>query len=147
MPISRLDTQTLFHIDLEWFGKNGRDLREEMYDAFCHECKGHYPTLESTRAVDRVHPQTAQVTRVDALWECLVDHCGLQADFITPALPIRSAIFRAFLAAANRPMSSEQLYKRIGKSNAAGILKLLTSGEIENGILPVENQPAVGSKQ
>ncbi len=138
MPIARLDTKTLFHIDLEWFGNNDRDLREEMYDAFCNECRGYYPSLESTRAVDRVHPQTGQVTRVDALWECLVDHCGLLSTFITPALPIKTAIFRTFLSTANRPMSSEQLYKRIGKSNPAGILRLLTSGDIENGIVPVD---------
>jgi hypothetical protein len=140
MTISRTDTQTLFHIDLDWFAKTGRDMREEMYESFCDECRGYYPSLESTRAVDRVHPQTAEVTHVDALWECLVDHCGLLPAFITPSLPIKTAIFRAFLAAANQPMSSEQLYKRIGKSNPAGILKLLTTGDIENGILPVEKQ-------
>jgi len=140
MTITRSDTQTLFHIDLAWFAQNGRDMREEMHESFCDECRGYYPTLESTRAVDRVHPQTGQVTRVDALWECLVDHCGLLPTFITPALPIKTAIFRAFLAAANQPMSSEQLYNRIGKSNAAGILKLLTSGDVENGIVPVEKQ-------
>jgi len=140
MAITRLDTQTLFHIDLDWFAQNGRDMREEMFDSFCDECRGYYPTLESTRTVDRVHPQTGQVTRVDALWECLVDHCGLLPTFIAPTLPIKTAIFRAFLAAANQPMSSEQLYKRIGKSNAAGILKLLTTGEIENGIMPVTSQ-------
>lgn len=140
MPITRLDTKTAFHIDLDWFSKNARDLREEMYDAFCDECRVTYPSLESTRAVDRVHPQTAEVTRVDALWECLVDHCALLPTFITPALPIRTAIFRALLAGANRPMSSEQLWERIGKSNPAGILKLLTIGEIENGIVPVESQ-------
>jgi hypothetical protein len=137
MTISRRDTKTQFHIDLDWFGKNNLDMREEMYESFCDECRGYYPTLESTRAVDRVNPQTAEVTRVDALWECLVDHCGTLPTFITPALPIRTAIFRAFLAAANQPMSSEQLYRRIGKSNAAGILKMLTSGDVEDGIVPV----------
>ncbi len=135
MPITRPDTHTTFHIDLDWFAKNGRDLREEMYDAFCDECRATYPTLESTRSVDRVHPQTGEVTRVDALWECLVDHCALLPSFITPALPIRTAIFRSLLAGANRPLSSEQLWQRIGKSNPAAILKLLTSGEIENGVM------------
>ena len=140
MTITRADTKTLFHIDLEWFAKNGRDMRGEMHGAFCDECRGYYPSLESTRAVDRVNPQTAEVTRVDALWECLVDHCGLLPTFIPPALPLKTAVFRAFLANANRPLSSEQLYKRLGKSNAAGILKVLTTGEIENGILPMESQ-------
>jgi hypothetical protein len=137
MPITRPDTNTLFHIDLDWFAKNGYDLREEMYGAFCDECRSYYPTLESTHAVDRVHTQTGEVTRVDALWECLVDHCRLLPTFITPAMPIRAAIFRAFLASANCPLSPEKLWKRVGKSNPAAILKLLIGGEVENGILPV----------
>lgn len=138
MPIARLDTNSLFHIDLDWFAKNQLDMREEMYESFCDTCRITYPSLESTRPVDRVHPQTAEVTRVDALWECLVDHCGHLPTFITPALPIKTAIFRAFLASANQPMSSEQLFKRIHKSNPAGILRLLTTGDIENGIVPIK---------
>jgi len=140
MPITRPDIKTLFHIDLDWFAKNALDLREEMYGAFCDECRVTYPTLETTRVVDRVHQQTAEVTRVDALWECLVDHCGLLPTFITPAMPIRAAIFRALLAGGNHPMSPEQLHQCVGKSNPAAILKLLTSGVIENGIVPVDSQ-------
>lgn len=139
MTILRLDAKTQFHIDLNWFVKNGRDMREEMHAAFCDECRGYYPTLDSTHPVDRVNPQTGEVTRVDALWECLVDHCGLQPVFITPALPLTTAIFRAFLSNGNRPMNSEQLYQRIRKSNPSGILKLLTNGDVENGIVPVNS--------
>ena len=141
-PVARPDTHTLFHIDPTWFEKNGCDLRAEMHAALCDECRAIYPTPADARSVDRVHPQTGEVTRVDALWECLADHCGRRPEYITPATLLMSAIFRALLANENKPMSSEQLFKRIGKSNAAGILRVLLSAEIENGVVPVEEPRA-----
>ncbi len=144
MPaIVRPDTNTLFHIELNWFEKNGRDMREEMYDALCDECRTRYPTPEP-RTVDRIHPDTGEVSRVDALWESIADHCGLKPGYITPTLPLTTAIFRALLANGNQPMSPEQLYRRIGKSNPTGILRLLMGNEIENGVVPVRAGKAQG---
>ena len=141
-PVARPDTNTLFHIASTWFEKNGRDLRAEMHAALCDECRAVYPTPADARSVDRVDPQTGEVTRVDALWECLADHCARKPEFITPATPLMSAIFRVLLANGNKPMSSEQLHKRIGKSNAAGILRVLLSADIENGVVPFEERRA-----
>ncbi len=138
MPaIVRPDTNTLFHVDPEWFEKNGRDMREEMYDALCDECRTRYPAPEP-RTVDRINPDTGEVSRVDALWESIADHCGLKPGYIPPTLPLTTAIFRALLANGNQPMSPEQLHRRIGKSNPNGILRLLMGSEVENGVVPVQ---------
>ena len=137
-PIARPDTKTLFRIDLDWFKGNGRDVREMLHEALCDECRARYPTPADARVVDRVHPQTGEVTRVDALWESIVDHCALKSGIVTPATPHTTAIFRALLANGNQPLSSEQLQKRIGKSSPSAILKLLMGSEIQNGIVPVE---------
>lgn len=139
-PVARPDTTTLFHIDLAWFEKNERDLREEMHALLCDECRARYPTPADAGIVDRIHPITAEVTRVDALWECIADHCGQQPGFITSATPLTQAIVRALLANGNQPMTPEQLYKRIRKSNPAGILKLLMGPEVEHGIVPLEQK-------
>jgi hypothetical protein len=139
-PIARPDTNTLFHIDQEWFEKNGRDLRSEMYGALCDECRTYYPSAADARPVDRINPQTGEIAHVDALWECVADHCGLKPGFISPSTPLTTAIFRALLANGNHPMSPEQLYKRIGKSNASGILKLLLGAEIENGVVLAQGE-------
>jgi hypothetical protein len=136
--VARPDTNTLFHIDLTWFEKNGRDLREEMHAVLCDECRTRYATPADAGVVDRIHPQTAEVSRVDALWEAVADHCGLQPGFIATTTPLTTAVFRALLANGNQPMSPEQLHKRIGKSNAAAMLKLLMSADLENGVVPFE---------
>jgi hypothetical protein len=136
-PVARPDTTTLFHIDLNWFKENGRDLREEMHAVLCDACRALYPTPADAGIVDRIHPVTAEIARVDALWECIADHCGRQPGFITPSTPLTMAIFRALLANGNQPMTPEQLHKRIGKNNPAGILKILMGTEVENGVVPV----------
>jgi hypothetical protein len=138
-PVIRPDTHTLFQIDPTWFEQNGRDVREEMHAALCPGCRALYPTPADAPTVDRVNPQTGEVTRVDALWECLADHCGRQPEFITPTTPLVTALFRALLANGNNPLSPEQFRKRVGKSSAAGILRLLLSAEIENGVVPLED--------
>ncbi len=139
-PVARPDVKSLFYIDLSWFEKNGRDLREALHEALCDECRARYPTPADAHVVDRVHPRTGEVTRVDALWESIVDHCALRPGFVTPATPLTAGIFRALLANGNQPMSSEQLQKRIGKSSAPAILKLLLGTEVENGVVPYETR-------
>jgi hypothetical protein len=141
-PLARSDTKTLFHIDTEWFERTGRDLREEMHNAICDECRALYPTPADARVVDRVNPKTAEITRMDSLWECLADHCGHLPGFITPVMPLTAAMFRAFLANNNKPLTPEQLHKRIGKSNAVAILRVLMGAEIENGVVAVEAEKA-----
>ncbi len=136
VPIARPDIHTPFHIDPEWFAANGRDLHSEMYDALCEECRALYPSPADTRQVDRVDAQTGEVTRSDALLECISGQCGLMPGYITPALPLTSALFRALLANGNRPMTSEELFKRVGKSSPNAILRLLMGAEIVNGIMP-----------
>lgn len=141
MPtFARPDTTTLFHIDLDWFSQNGRDLRTEMHAVLCDECRARYPASADAGVVDRVHPVTGEIARVDALWEAIADHCARQPGFIAPATPLTAAIFRAFLANGNQPLTPEQLHQRIHKNNSAGILRILMGSEIENGIVPVEKQ-------
>ncbi len=128
MPIARTDIHTPFHIDLTWFEKNSRDLREEMHAALCTECRARYPDPAQAVVVDRIHPVTGEVARVDALWESIVDHCAARPEYITPTTPLTTAISRALLANGNQPMSSEQLYQRIRKNSAEGILRMLSKG-------------------
>ncbi len=139
-PVGRTDIHTLFHIDPEWMQANVESQRDEMYSALCPECRELYPTPEDTRPVDRIDPATGQVTKMDALWECIADHCSTKPNYITPTTVLTTAIVRAFWANGNQPLSAEQLHLRIGKSSPEAILKLLRRVEIENGIVPLDGR-------
>lgn len=135
----REDVNTKFYIDLEYWQSQGRDFRAQLYDELCEECKHRY-TLEETREVDRVDPVTGEVTRRDVLWECVMDECGRQPEFISPKMPMTRALFRALIANGNQPLSATELHQRIGKGSPQIILKELLSPKMElEGITAVEN--------
>ncbi len=134
----RLDINTKFHIDLDYWKSQGRDFREQLWDEFCDDCKRLY-SLEEPREVDRVDPMTGQVARVDGLWECIMDQCGREPGYIGPKMPMTRAILRIMLANGNKPISAVELHKRIGRGNPQMILKELLGPEMENdGLMPVE---------
>jgi hypothetical protein len=140
MSVGRLDINSKFYIDLGWWESQGRDFREELYDALCEECRRLY-SLEGRREVDRIDPQTGEVTRRDALWECAMDECGRMPEFVSPKMPLTRAIFRAFIASGNAPQSPTELYHRIGKGSPQIILKELLGPEMQmDGITAVEEQ-------
>lgn len=138
MPLGRKDVKSKFQIDLKYRESDGRDFREELYEALCDECRQLY-SLEDKRQVDRVDPLTGEVTQWDALWECAMDECGRQPDFVNPKMPLTRAIVRSFIAVGNAPQSAEELFARIRKGSPQVILKELQSPQMElEGITPVE---------
>jgi hypothetical protein len=135
--MARFDVNSKFYIDLDYWKSQGRDFREALYDELCEDCKRLY-SLEERREVDRIDPTTGQVTRWDALWECAAEQCGRQPDFVSPKMPMTRAIFRAFIANGNVPMSAAELHSRIGKGTPQIILKELLSPDMElDGFTPV----------
>ena len=137
MPIGRLDVNTKFHIDLGWWESQGRNFREELYESLCDPCKQRY-AIDEQQVVDRIDPLTGEVTRLNALWECVMDECGRSSDYVGPKVPLTRAIFRALIANGNAPLSAAELHKRIGKSSPQAVLRTLLSPEMEmDGIVPV----------
>lgn len=135
--LARLDVNSKFQIDLEWWARAGRDFRVEVLEALCDECRAEYAS-EQVRLVDRVDPETGEVSRIDIAWDCLVDVCSTKPKFINPAMPMTRLIFRAFLASGNRPLSATEVHQRIRKGNAEAVLKeLLHRSADEYGIVPV----------
>ncbi|MBI4670089.1 MAG: hypothetical protein HY741_00255 [Chloroflexi bacterium] len=137
MTVGRLTTKSKFYIDLDYWEQNGRNFREEVYDALCETCKKMY-SLEEARLVDHVDPETGQVKRMDALLDCASAECGHAPEFLNPKMPLTRAIFRAFIAAGNEPQSAEEIYARIKKGSPNIILKELLSQQMEaDGITAV----------
>jgi len=131
------DLETKFHIDFDWWEKEGRDLRVYLQSHLCPECKVIYANHRGTAEVDWIDSDTAEVMRVDALWQSLRTHCSQRPDFITENTPLTDAVFRAFLANGNEPLSVVELHEILGRHTVETILRTLGSRKIYKGIRPV----------
>jgi len=131
------DLETKFHIDFDWWEREGRDLRVYLQSHLCPECKVMYTNHRGTAEVDWIDSDTAEVMRVDALWQSLRTHCSQRPDFITENTPLTDAVFRAFLANGNEPLSVVELHEILGRHTVETILRTLGSRKIYKGIRPV----------
>jgi len=128
---------TKFHIDFEWWKKQGRDFRLHLYRSLCPDCQALYAGHWREEEIDWIDPETAEVKRIDGLWESLRTCCSQKPDYLAEDLPLISAIFRLFLANGNAPLSPVELYERLGRSTPEVILTVLTGREVYLGIKPV----------
>jgi len=131
------DLETKFHIDFDWWERKGRDLRVYLQSHLCPECKVIYANHRGNAEVDWIDPETAEVTGVDALWQSLRTHCSQRPDFITESTPLTDAVFRAFLANGNTPLSATELHELLGRHTPETILRTLGGRKIYKGIRPV----------
>jgi len=132
----RPTVETKFHIDLEWWERNHRDIRVYIREALCEECRADFETC-GQQEIDGVDEQTGEVIRVDGLWHTLRTCCSTKPEYITPTTPVIDAVFRTFLANGNEPLSINELYERLDRRPPATLLRILTSGEVYMGIRPI----------
>ncbi|MBM4463965.1 MAG: hypothetical protein FJ014_00090 [Chloroflexi bacterium] len=131
------DLETKFHIDFDWWEREGRDLRVYLQSHLCPDCKAIYTNHRGSKEVDWIDPDTAEVTQVDALWQSLRTHCSQRSDFITENTPLTDAVFRLFLANGNTPLSTIELREILGRYAPETILRTLGGRKIYKGIRPV----------
>jgi hypothetical protein len=129
--------ETKFHIDFDWWEREGRDLRVYLQSHLCSECRVVYTNHRGNAQVDWIDPDTAEVTRVDALWQSLRTHCSQRPDFITENTPLTDAVFRVFLANGNKPLSAIELHEILNRYTPMTILRTLGGHQIYKGIRPV----------
>lgn len=139
MPI-RLgpDVHTKFHIDLDWWRENRKDIRIFIKGFLCDECKKAYAESDN-EPVDVVNPETGEVTQADPLWYSIQTCCSRKPNYITLDTPIIDSIFLTFLANGNQPLSVLELYERLDKRPPETILRMLTRGPTYLGIRQVKN--------
>lgn len=129
-----------FHIDLDWWKERKENPRVYLWSHLCPECRTVFESHQGTEEIDWIDPETAEVTSVDALWHSLQTCCSRKPDFISEQTPIIDAVFRAFLANGNIPLSSLELYEIIGKRSPSVILRMLTHGNTHRGIKRVQEE-------
>ncbi len=135
---AKLTINTKFHIDFDWWKQREENFRVYLWSHLCADCQAVYESYRGTEEIDWIDPDTAEVTRVDALWHSLQTCCSRKSDFITDQTPVIDAIFRAFLANGNTPLSPLEIYDIIGKRSPSTILRMLARGDIHRGIKPIK---------
>jgi len=133
-----------FHIDLEWWKKNGRNFRLYLHGLLCESCRLAYPSYKGTDNIDWIDPLTAEVREVDALWQSIRSHCSKEPGYISETTPMAMAIFRALIASGNFPLSPVELYQRIGKGSPEVILRVLAGDQTYYGIVPTPPEEEKG---
>jgi len=130
--------ETRFHIDMDWWRENHRDIRVYLKEILCDQCRADYGDQREVEEIDWVDGQTGEVVRVDALWHCLRTCCSLKQEYISPTTPVIDAIFRTFLANGNKPLSVNELYEILDRRPPAVLLRILTKGPVYMGIRPIQ---------
>jgi len=128
-----LDTR--FHIDYEWWEREGNDLRVYLFSHLEPEQRQFFSENRDIEEVDWIDPVTAEVTRVDALQRALRE-ASQRPDFIGHRTSLVDAVFRVFLANNNTPLTPNELGERIGR-DARTILRTLSGATVYKGLRPV----------
>ena len=134
----RPTVDTRFHIDLDWWKLQKRDIQVYLRQSLCSECRQAYADVRDLGEVDWVDPETAEVTREDALWSTLRSCCSGKPGYITPSTPIIDSIFLTFVANGNKPLSPRELNERLDRRPPETILRMLTGGQVYLGIRPAD---------
>jgi hypothetical protein len=129
-----LDTR--FHIDFSWWQKQDQRLRIHLQGHACPECREHYQEQEN-QTFDWVNSETGEVYQLDIIWYLIYTHCGQQPDFIEEHMPLTSAIFRAFIANNNTPLTPLEIHERVRQKTPTTILRTIGGRTVYHGIRPV----------
>jgi len=132
----RPTVDTKFHIDFSWWDKQNKNVRVLLVEHLCEECRENIGSVSEPKIVDMVDPVTAEVSKVDAVWEAVRACCSTKPDYLTSETPLIDSIFRVFLANGNQPLSAQELYERLDKRPPEVILRVLTKGTVHLGIRP-----------
>ena len=130
-----LDTR--FHIDMDWWRAQDRDIRVYIRELLCDACRAVYAeSLLSDDEVDWVDEETGEVSRVDGLWHTIRSCCVGKPGYITPTTPMIDAVFRTFIANGNMALSAQDIYEALDRRPARTWLRMLTA-QVYMGIRPV----------
>lgn len=133
---ARPGLDTPFHIDYEWWKRDGHDLRAYLLTHLLPDQRKQFENGAMEGEIDWVDPVTAEVRRIDAIQLALVK-AAADANYINDHTTLVDAVFRVLLANSNKPLSPNEL-GQLTKRSAQTILRTLagTTGQVYKGIRP-----------
>ncbi len=135
--LQRITLDTPFHIDLSWWKEQDKDLHIFMRE-ICLQYGIELESIEDAKTeVDLIDPNSGEVTHVSKAYFMVRTRCATRDDFITTNSSLVDALFKAFLANGNQPMTVTELAAAIGKpQQAATILRTIGGRRIYSGMRP-----------
>lgn len=130
-----LDTK--FHVDFSWWQGEGKNLRAFLQGHVCSGCQAESEEIQD-ELFDWVDPETGRVFQIDTLWHMIHTGCQDDPEFFDSRVPLTSAIFRAFIANNNTPLTAEEIHERIQKKSPDTILRTVGKRVVYKGIKPVD---------
>jgi hypothetical protein len=146
MSLLKPNTKTPYHIDFEWWKKNERDWHVFLRSLLCTEHQEAFAELEEGEKIDWIDPKTAEVKAVDGIQHTLMSHCALLPEFSDSHTAMVEAVFRAFLANGNVPMSAEDLSKKLERP-ADTILRTISGPRVYRGLRPYQQNNSTPIKE
>ncbi len=131
----RPSIDTKFHIDFDWWQKQGKSLRVMLSSHLCPSCWQQYSEAEP-ELIDWVDPQTGEVKQVDLLWNVVRTCCSQKNDFVAPETPLVTAVFLTFIANDNAPLTPVELHQLLASRPADLILRTIGRHQVYYGIRP-----------
>lgn len=130
---------TPFHVDFEWWEKQGLDLNVELVSHLCPEHRAAYAGRPMGEKIDWIDWNTGEVKQVDGLQYVITTHCKRQPGYITQSSTVLGSIFRVFLSNGNQPLSCRQLAPLVGQLPEQ-VLRVLSGRVVKKGLRPVLNR-------
>lgn len=130
---------TPFHIDYEWWERQGLNIGVELRSHLCEEHRNAFgQDFDAREKIDWVDERTGEVRRVNGLQHVMRIHCSKQPDYISDSLPLVDMVFRVFLARGNQPLTCRELGSITGHLPQR-ILRTLSGPRVHKGIRPVRH--------
>lgn len=144
MSLLKPSIKTPFHIDFEWWKQNERDWHVFLRSLLCPEHQDAFAAFEESEMIDWIDPNTAEVKQVDGIQHALMTHCAALPEFTGARTALVEAVFRAFIANGNTPMSAEEIGKKLERP-ADMILRTISGARVYRGLRPYQENAHIES--
>ena len=134
--LAKPGVESRFHIDFDWWEREGRDFRVDVTRHLRPEAAHAFASAQSGEMIDLVDAETAEVTQVDKAQYLLREQVRPTAEFVTERTSMVDAVFHILLAQGNRPMTPNELSVVLNRP-AQTILRTLSGKVVYKGLRPI----------
>jgi hypothetical protein len=134
--LAKPGVDTRFHIDFDWWEREGRDFRIDVTKHLLPEYVDSFTGINSGEMIDLVDAETGAVTQVDTAQYTLRTKVKPVDPFLNAHTSLVDAVFHLLLVNGNRPMSPNELSALLNRP-AQTILRTLAGRVVYKGLRPI----------